>query len=330
MDRFDEDASTRVTGAISVPIEVWRGGVNAWECDEMGHLNTRFYVARSMEGLAMLMALAGMPGFFSPGSPTTIVMTEQHIRFLKEARAAAPLHMTGAFTEIDAASASVVLMLYHSQSGDIAATFRMKLAHAASHDETAPAPWPDTFLEPAQLLVTDLPKEAQPRSAGDDPVPVVATVDLARSLGLARIAMGIVGPEACDAFGRMQAQKFIGAVSDGIRQLTAPLRDIVVKHAETPPQRCGGAVLEFRIIHAAWPRCGDAFEIRSALRGADQRTMSIVHWMLDPVSGKAWGMMQSTAVTFDLDARRVVPISQRALQELSDHAVPEVSFGNEG
>ena len=26
-------------------LEVWRGGVNTWECDEMGHLNVRFYVA---------------------------------------------------------------------------------------------------------------------------------------------------------------------------------------------------------------------------------------------------------------------------------------------
>ena len=32
-------------------LEVWRGSVNTWECDQMGHLNVRFYVARSAEGL---------------------------------------------------------------------------------------------------------------------------------------------------------------------------------------------------------------------------------------------------------------------------------------
>ena len=30
---------------------VWRGGVNTWECDEMGHMNVRFYLAKAMEGL---------------------------------------------------------------------------------------------------------------------------------------------------------------------------------------------------------------------------------------------------------------------------------------
>jgi acyl-CoA thioester hydrolase len=31
-----------MTGAA---IEVWRGCANAWECDHIGHLNTRYYVA---------------------------------------------------------------------------------------------------------------------------------------------------------------------------------------------------------------------------------------------------------------------------------------------
>ena len=33
-------------------IELYRGSINTWECDEMGHMNVRFYVARMMEGLA--------------------------------------------------------------------------------------------------------------------------------------------------------------------------------------------------------------------------------------------------------------------------------------
>ena len=35
-------------------IEVLRSGVNTWECDQMGHMNVRFYVAKMMEGLAEL------------------------------------------------------------------------------------------------------------------------------------------------------------------------------------------------------------------------------------------------------------------------------------
>ena len=45
-------------------MEVWRGGVNTWECDEMGHMNVRFYVANAMEGLVGLAAALGMPEAF--------------------------------------------------------------------------------------------------------------------------------------------------------------------------------------------------------------------------------------------------------------------------
>ena len=40
-------------------LEVWRGGVNTWECDEMGHMNVRFYVSRFIEGLAGLALRLG-------------------------------------------------------------------------------------------------------------------------------------------------------------------------------------------------------------------------------------------------------------------------------
>ena len=53
----------------SGPVEVWRGGVNTWEIDMMGHLNVRFYVARAMEGLVGAAAALGMAGAFRPTPP---------------------------------------------------------------------------------------------------------------------------------------------------------------------------------------------------------------------------------------------------------------------
>jgi acyl-CoA thioester hydrolase len=55
-------------------IEVWRGGVAAWEADEMGHLNVGFYVAKAMEALAGLAAELGMPRAFAPAAEATLVV----------------------------------------------------------------------------------------------------------------------------------------------------------------------------------------------------------------------------------------------------------------
>ena len=48
----------------SGPVEVWRGAVQAWECDEMGHMNVRFHLAKAMQGLAGAAAALGMPHAF--------------------------------------------------------------------------------------------------------------------------------------------------------------------------------------------------------------------------------------------------------------------------
>ena len=71
-------------------IELYRGSINTWECDEMGHMNVRFYVAKAMEGLAELAHIAGLGHAFRANVQSTLRPREQHIRFMKEAHAGAP------------------------------------------------------------------------------------------------------------------------------------------------------------------------------------------------------------------------------------------------
>lgn len=49
--------------------------------------------------------------------------------------------------------------------------------------------------------------------------------------------------------------------------------------------------------------------------------MSLVHWMLDPLSDRVWGSVQLVAIVLDLDARKIVPISAAATTALAPHAI---------
>jgi len=299
-------------------MEVWRGGVRQWEVDEMSHWNTQFYVARANEGLAALFGFHGLPGLFSPTSATTIAFNEHHIRFHREAHGGAPLHMTGGFSEVGETTALAILILHHSESGQIAATFRVRVTHVDAADGIAPLPWPAHFREKASASLVETPKEAAPRGTDDTPVAVTASRDRAIQLGLKRTAMSLIERDACDAIGRMGPQKFIGAVGGGVKQLTGPLRAKVAELAETPPGKIGGAVLEFRILYGATPRIGDCFEIWAGLQKTDKRTMSLIFWMVDPFSERIYGTMQSVAVVFDIDARAIVGISPTATEALKE------------
>jgi acyl-CoA thioester hydrolase len=301
-------------------VELWRGGVNTWECDEMGHMNVRFYVAKAVEGLATLAALIGMPDAFRADATSTLLVREQHIRFLKEAHAGAALHMVGGVVEMGESEARLVQLLVHSNTGHIAASFQTVVTHATAREGVA-FPWSDRTRARAAALTMAVPEKARSRSVGLDPVETTGSLARADELGLLRIGLGALSPQECDVFDRMRPELFIGRVSDGIGGLVGPLRAIVADHAPNRPARTGGAVLEYRLVQLDWPRAGERFELRSGLVGADARTMRMVHWMLDPESGKVWGTSEAVAITFDLDARKVVPIERAAREALMATAI---------
>jgi acyl-CoA thioester hydrolase len=301
-------------------VEIWRGGVNTWDCDEMGHMNVRFYVVRAMEGLVGLAAEMGLPHAFAPHANATLVVREHHIRFLKEAHAGAPLHMLGGVVEIGETEAKLLQLLVHSATGELAATFQTTVAHVTPRDGE-PFPWPTIVRERSKALKVEVPERAQARSVDLSPAVPQASLARAEALGLTRISLGALSTGECDAFGRMRAEQFIGRVSDGIGAFIAPLRDIVAEAAEPPPGRVGGAVLEYRIVYLAWPRLGARLEVRSGLIGSEGRVMRCAHWLLDPDTGEALATSTVSAITFDLDARKAVVISPKAAAALAERSV---------
>lgn len=310
-----------MTVAEGLPgVEIWRGGVNTWDCDEMGHMNVRHYVVRAQEGLIGLAAELGLPNAFSPHANATLLVKEHHIRFLREAHAGAPLTMLGGVIEMGDTDARLLQLLIHPATGELAATFQTTVVHATPR-EGQPFPWPKIARERAKALMVEVPEKARARSLDLSPFAPTASLARADALKLSRIGLGGLLPTDCDVYGRMRAEQFIGRVSDGIGAFIHPFRDLVVEHAEHRPARMGGAVLEYRIAYLAWPRIGDRIDIRSGLVGTDPRTMRVVHWMLDPATGEPWGTSEAVAITFDLDARKVVPVTDAARAALAKHEI---------
>lgn len=292
-------------------VEVWRGGVNAWDCDGMGHLNVRFYVAFAMEGLAGLAADLGLPDAFRPDAPSALVVREHHIRYLREARESAVLYMRAGVVEMGESDALLLFVIHHSISGEVCAAIQARVAHVTA-GEMRPFPWSARVREKAQALSVDLPDLAKARSLGQATPGVGVSMARADELGLQSIGLGLVQQSDCDPFGRMLAHQFIGHVADGITGMVTPFRQTVVDHSEIKPDRFGGAALEYRVTYLAWPRVGDRFVVRSGISGVDGVAMKMTHWILDPATGQPWGGAEAVVTTFDLDRRKIVRIAEPA------------------
>ena len=304
-------------------VEVWRGGVNAWECDHMGHMNVRFYVARAMEGLAGFAAELGLGNAFGRRAASTFLVKDQHIRFMREATPPASLHMTAGVIEITDTEARILQLLVHSMTGELAASFQTVVAHVTVNDRR-PFPWSTRSLQLLETLRVEAPSGAQPRSLSLAESASEGSIAAANALGLMRIAVGTVGIQDCDVFGRMKPEVFVGRISDGVPALRARLNGDTA--AKTRGKRVGGTVLEYRIAYLGWPEAGSRLEVRSGLAGVDDTTQRFVHWILDPATGRPWGSALAVAADLDLDERTIVPFSPERRSRLETQVVPGLRF----
>ena len=313
------------TGPDTGP-EIWRGGVNTWECDEMGHMNVRFYLTKATEGLAGLAAELGMAHAFAPHAEATLLVTDHHVRFLKENHAGAALYMTGAVLSMGEVDAWLCQILYDARSHVPSATVISRVQHARARDGRA-FPWPERAREAATRLTIATPDFAAPRSLSlDTPAPLGRIAD-GSAARLPQIARGVIGPSAVDVFGRMRPEEFIGRVSDGIGSLIGDVRSVVAQNAASRHDRVGGAVLEYRLAYLDWPRIGDHVAVRSGLASIEEKTQRIGHWLINPLNGAAWGFSEAVAVNFDLDSRKTIPISDQAREILTKRLVRGHRFG---
>jgi len=295
-------------------IEVWRGGVSTWQCDQMGHLNVRFYVAFAGEGLVGLAGALGMPRAISPRGASTLVVREHHIRFLKEARAGDALHLVAGLTELGEEEATVLMVLLHTRTEEPAAVFQTRVAHARAQD-AQPFPWSAATRARADSLLISVPEGLGPRSLVPGGSIRTGTLAETDDLGLLPYGAGAFLSEHCDAFGRTSSHQLMGRMSDGAAQSIKRVRD-----AAGDPG-LGMAVVEYRLVHLDWPGAGDRFVTRSGLKAVAPRRFHWLHWMLDPETGRPWAAAEAVLLPFDLEKRKAATLSDAAVAALQELVV---------
>lgn len=305
-------------------VEIWSGGAATWECDANGHLNVRHHVAKSMEALASFTAELGMPRAFARSAETTLVVREQHIRFLREVHAAQAIFTTGGVLEMGETDARLMLTAHHL-SGQVAAVFQVVVEHVTA-SELRPFPWPERVRQKAAALKLSVPPELAPRSIPIDPVTSQASHARALELGLTRTGLGVITEQQCDSFGRMRAEMLMSRISDGIQRVTYRHRTGAHQRENAGKSRIGGAALEYRLVYLDWPTAGDRVELRSGTKGCDARFRRLVHWLVDPDSGKPWGSAEAVVASFDLEARKILPLSEETQAAIMAEAVPGLAL----
>lgn len=282
-----------LTDPVTLTPFFW-GSVNKWECDENDHQNVRFFAHKINQALqAWAAACTGDPGATArvPGA-----VRSQHIRFLREARAATPLRVECGLLAQTGSLLRVLSVMRHNATGEALAAFQTEL------DITGWASaWP-------ALRGGDAPDYGQPR--GIDPATFPqppASRDAALAAGFQIVGRGVIGADECEPDGTVLPHVYIGRVSDGMPNLW-----VFMNSSEDLAARAegsmGGAALEYHLAIHEPLRQGDVFTQLSGIRAIASKTQTMAHALINERTGRCAASAAAIGVAMDLQTRKAVAI----------------------
>ena len=269
-------------------IVIGRGSVQQEECDVMGHMNVRHYVARVTDALSWLLLEAGLPP-----SRGGFRVLDQHIRFLREMSPGTPFTILGGVLDPRPDAPRLLAEIRNSATGEPAATFVTDIALQGG----APG-----GLGPEGLRV-ELPDHARPRGLSFAPARPLPDRAGALAMGLAEAYRGAVRAHECDRDGVMRPDGVIARVWDGVPNLRNRGTGLGVKE-----EGIGSAALEYRLVHLRPLVAGQLVTVTSGLRALGEKTTTWTHILHDGETGAPVAAAEAVGVAFDLAARRAIPI----------------------
>lgn len=310
---------------MSEPFVCYKGIVNTWECDEMGHMNVRFYLHKSLQGVDAFFHELGLD-VMSPDY--CLFAQDQHIRFLREL-----MPGTGIVVEVGVLAASaqeiqIYQVIRPTFEETISATVISNLQWR-SRSEHTPKPFPEEVVQAAGQHMAVLPPGMGPRSIDMNTPMVQGNLQFARDIGMIHIGKGQVLKTEVNAFGQTMPDFNMGRISDGVVNFMGVIGGRGSKAAEDAGfGRIGGAALEYRFTSLGNLREGDLFEIYTGLQSVADKVLQVNHWVFNAITGEPVSIAEAVAISLDLETRKVVAFPPTLRAHIAQSVIPDLCTEN--
>lgn len=301
-------------------IETGRGTVNTWQCDEMGHMNVRFYIAYAVDGARSLVTTLGLSSRDQVWQGLMLRVHEHHVRFHRELRPGQGILVRGSVVAASEEELDLYQEIWCTNDDSLCATVRSRIAVVRASD-ARPERFSKELLKRAESSTREVPEHGLPRGLALNAPRAAPTPADADALGFFASYRGVVTNTEVDERGVALAETFMGRISDGVVHFFQQL-GLLERDAD---KGVGGAALEYRIHYRAWPRLHDVLDGRFALKAQENKATHFIHWMFDAATGECVMTAEAVAVMFDLAARKAIAPDAQAMMRLKAKANPELS-----
>lgn len=296
----------------------YRGTANTWECDEMGHMNVRFYLGKAQEGLVNAGVLLGLGPRVLADMGAELVIEEQHIRFLRELQAGADHSIDVGVVEVAGDTLMVFQEFLPLAASHVSATLlsRLTLRNRLTGE---PVVLPDAVHAAAGSLKTEVPDYGRPRTLPlDEPVLKSCQAE-AIATGHLPVAIQTVRSGQVDAGGRIYPDQYMGYASDGIGNLFGLITKGADGEVHQRTEDIGGAALEYRFRYFDRARSGDTIKVYSGPARVEDKIYVIDHVFVDGETGETLARANSVHLAFNLKTRKSIPVPAALRRGLEAH-----------
>lgn len=271
--------------------------VNTWQCDENAHLNVQYYTEFAHEASAHLLNQLGFGPRAQRAADTTVHISDDHIRYLREFRVIDSVEVRSAPVEVSEYGLTLYHEIRNPADGTVASTIRRRVE--------SDKPWPAAMCERAEKAKVTLPAHAQPRSVGTIAVPDLSLADAART-GLIDVGRTVVKPGECDERGEFLPRHQFGCYSDG-----APWLWNHLGFDRTAMQERGeGSVVVEMLSHYRRPlHAGDLVVVMSGLADFSDKVLKFTHFLFEAETGMLAACAEAVGMKFDQKIRKIMPFS---------------------
>jgi acyl-CoA thioester hydrolase len=131
----------------------YRGVVYPWQCDQVGHMNVMFYVAKFDEATWQLFFALGLTPSRLRDTDRGMAAVEQHIEYKRELRAGDVLSIRSAVLDVTNKTIRFAHRMQNDETGELSATTTLTAVHLDTKARKS-CPLPDDVRDRARAMIT--------------------------------------------------------------------------------------------------------------------------------------------------------------------------------
>lgn len=294
-------------------IDTYKGYVNPWECDEMGHMNIQFYMGKTSDAAFYHQAFMGLGYEHQRTERTTYVALEHHIRFHKELFASDLVAIRSGVFSISEKTMRIYQEVRNALTDTLSATLVVDVGHFDMNTRKL-VPWTDFTRAQAEKTLIPRPPHSEPKSQADGSLDRDVSVARAQTLGMHETNRSAVNRWECDSNEHMNSRFYLARFSECQGHMWAHAG--LDRHAQKA-KGLATATVEMRIAYFQELNAGQTLFVRTGLEAQGPKTLRYRHWMFNAETGEPAAAAEGTALLISRETRKAVDLTTEIRAKLT-------------